>query len=284
MARRSVPRVTDKADEHAEWEARLGRMGTVIDHWAERIKAPPSPMQPSSSLEADDRQFKVVNVSDVAWYSITTAVEHLDFTIQHFRATRTLYPSAHMTVLRTALVTGAIAAWVLSGPTRGDRQLRALRVECDEVGNTLAAINGAKVEGERQVAAVRKAQTSIGRQHTELQAVADALGGPADVRKWRLNTTEIVEAAARVAFGEETVLTSGVGLLWRRGSAAAHGAKSVVTLGLDPAEVERSEEGILYVNATGSLARDVGPLAVAAFQMTNHAFGEYDKRRFNYLR
>ena len=65
--------------------------------------------EPGSSLAADS--VAGLSVENPVWYSMCISSEHLDFAIDAMRATSTMYPTAYMTVARTAFVAAVNAVW-----------------------------------------------------------------------------------------------------------------------------------------------------------------------------
>jgi len=109
----------------SEWEQRLSHIQAAVELWTERTKtAPVVPV--GSALRGDDRPGPTV--SNIAWYPLGIAIEHLDFTLSMMRATQAMYPTSYMTTLRTALLTASQAVWVLAPSKRVERRGRAMRL------------------------------------------------------------------------------------------------------------------------------------------------------------
>jgi hypothetical protein len=68
----------------------------------------------------------------------------------------------------------------------------------------------------------------------ELQATAQTLGIRGDVRRWRLNTTDVVADVAAALIGRGHAAASALTALWRSNSAHAHAAifAPALTVGL----------------------------------------------------
>ena len=96
--------MTESDQSHESWEQRVTHMAETTDQWSIRTNDAP-PIVAGSALGGDDRPG--LHVSGIAWYAIVVAVEHLEFTFSAIRATGTLYPTAQITALRTALLTGS---------------------------------------------------------------------------------------------------------------------------------------------------------------------------------
>lgn len=96
----------------------------------ERTRTATAPA-PGSSLAAD--RVEGLDVESTVWYLMCVAAEHLGFAFDSIKATGCMYPSAYTTVARTALIGAANALWVLTGSSRAERRIRALRVRANDV-------------------------------------------------------------------------------------------------------------------------------------------------------
>ncbi|TNC19778.1 hypothetical protein FHE66_02735 [Georgenia sp. 311] len=92
----------------------------------------PDPVELGSSLAADDALESGYLLSTVAWYGITTAMDHLLLAADDLtNADAPLRPSAFFTVTRAALLGASQSVWVLTG-NRTERLNRARSVMADE--------------------------------------------------------------------------------------------------------------------------------------------------------
>ena len=97
-----------------------------LDRWQIRA-ATTEPPQPGSELAVDDQVFPRHPLSEVVRMSLILSGEHLRLARDAIEVGQ-LYPSAHFTLLRGALVGAAQAVWVLGHAERGERQERGLIV------------------------------------------------------------------------------------------------------------------------------------------------------------
>ena len=97
-----------------------------LDRWQVRAASTESP-QPGSELAVDNTVFPRHPISEVARTSLVSAGEHLRLARDAIEAGK-LYPSAHFTLLRGALVGAAQGVWVLGPDERAKRQERGLTV------------------------------------------------------------------------------------------------------------------------------------------------------------
>lgn len=255
-----------------EWEQRLGKIEAVVALWQERTKSPlviPS----GSALCGDDRP--ELMVSNIAWYPLVVAVEHLDFTISMMRATGTMYPTSYMTTLRTALLTASQAAWILSPAQRAIRRGRAMRLRFQDLDDQLKLVNSAWALTTEQEAARALDVEQLKKQLEECRNVATSLELPKSSTV-NLNNTEVITEAAK-QLHNHTKAASGTQLLWRTGSAAAHGQRAYAIMRMNRNLVQ-DHRGRKVMQLRGDLVQDVGPAAAAAALVAKEAFRLFDLR------
>ncbi|WP_434317518.1 hypothetical protein [Leifsonia sp. P73] len=256
----------------AEWEQRLTHISAAVELWGERTKTAPV-IPPSSALSGDDRPG--LSVSNIAWYPLVIAVEHLDFALSTMRATQTMYPTSYMTTLRTALLTASQAAWVLAPPQRSERRGRAMRLRMQDLDDQLKLVNSASELTDDQERAQARDVEELKKQLEECREAATALGLPKSSTA-KLNNTDVITEAAK-QLHEDPVAASGVQLLWRTGSAAAHGQRAYALMRMN-SNVVQGEGPRKVMQLRGDLVHDVGPAAAAATLAANEAFRLFDLR------
>lgn len=271
-----------KRPEDSEWLRRLDRISDVVDVWRKRAENPTSP-EPGSSLAADS--IDGLSVDNPVWYSMCISSEHLDFAIDAMRATRTMYPTAYMTVARTAFVAAVNAVWVLAPPTRQERRERALRLRADDLRVQVTSFRDMQIpEGKTEKARTGLLEQLRDRQ-TDLQRVATALGVQEDVAKIRFHQTGAIDWVAQHMHGvDDDLLIGATQAIWRSGSAAAHAQYHFGVMRLDRNEVVHEESGGSIVRLRGDLDNDVGPAIAAATMTLNEAFRLYDLRSVAHVR
>lgn len=191
--------------------------------WGEVAKRGFSPAH-GTPLSEDDGVFRWLSTSDVAWQALCAAQDHL----KGFRAWLLandaddpnarpgLFPIATFSLLRGALVGGAIASWVLTSDDVNVRTGRSLTVAADWYQNHLRW--GTTMQEHAADPAKHKSQLA----HVEKRAKEVNALRESRKPKGRLNTTEvIVQANAEIWTGDEVraVQTKG---LWQVGSGDAH--------------------------------------------------------------
>lgn len=97
-----------------------------LERWQVRASATEQP-QPGSELAVDNTVFPRHLISEVVRTSLALAGEHLRLARDAIEAGQ-LYPSAHFTLLRGALVGAAQAVWVLGSNEQRTRRERGLTV------------------------------------------------------------------------------------------------------------------------------------------------------------
>lgn len=165
-----------------DWLQRLDRISTTVDAWRKRAENP-TPPEPGSSLAADSMQG--LNVANPIWYSMCVSSEHLDFAIDAMRATSTMYPTAYLTVARTAFIAAVNAVWLLASPARQERRERALRLRADDIRVQVTSFRDMKIPEGKPEEARTGLLAQLRDRQTNLRRVATALGMTEDVTKIR---------------------------------------------------------------------------------------------------
>lgn len=267
--------------KNGEWLARLNRLSPAVDTWHKRSKNP-QPPDPGSSLAADS--MAGLNVDNPVWYSMCVSSEHLHFSLEAMRATGTLYPTAYITVARTALVAAVNAVWVLAPRTRQERRERALTLRAEDLRSQITAIGNLPAVDSESEEVQQKLLEQLRERQSGLQATAVALGIERDVENLRLNQTEAIKWVARsVPDLDDDLLASGVQAIWRSGSAAAHAQYHYGVMRAAKDETVPEQSGSSIVRLSGDLDKDIGPALAAAAMVLNEAFRLFDLRRVAHL-
>lgn len=265
-----------------EWVPRFDEMGTAVLAWRARIEQPPVFAERGSSLAKDDETYPDMPASAVAYNGILTAVEHLEFFFAALDATRTLYPAAHYTTLRTALMGSAQAVWVLAAGDRTVRRARALRIAVDDLHQERKMFPDIReFLPEDRHAAI---DARIAELDSLLQkATAAAIGlnlSDTNVPKWTLNMTDVIRDAAEHVHGkgdENTDIRASTRLLWRTQSGHAHGVPGSRQRLVRQGDPVVNPDGTGWARA-GTTIEDVGVAAGAATLLTSEAWRLYDLR------
>lgn len=211
------------------WEDRMRRVEEAVVAWRPLLLDPPTP-EPGSSLAKDDETFPPMPCSQLAWWGLAVAVEHLDAGLRLLadQAARggPYFSDANYTVLRAALLGASQAAVLLLPTNREVRTTYGLQLAHEEFRRAanlrehLRDHDGLP-EGARTAAAEEKYLKSL---RGPQQRAAAAL----DARKARRSfpDTDLVEVAAGLVHtrGQDApLLRFGQEMEWRLGSGAAHG-------------------------------------------------------------
>lgn len=186
-----------------------------LDLWHARSgSASPDLPAPRSDLAGDDAVFRWHRISEAVRLSLITSGEHLRLARTSLEA-KQVYPTAHFTVLRGALVGAAQAVWVLCADDAAERRERGLTVVAEMYGQLR------KYYGQmRKVAFTEDELSTLESQitwcDTRIEDVAAARTGRAD-----LNQTQIISDALDDVYEDEERRIAGK-LLWRELSADAH--------------------------------------------------------------
>ena len=90
--------------------------------WQDRVRTHEEPER-GSELQLDDAVFPRHRISEICRYSLATSGEHLRLAIDAIHRSN-VYPGAHYTAVRGALVGASQAVWILSPDVPGLRQSR----------------------------------------------------------------------------------------------------------------------------------------------------------------
>lgn len=276
------PKPQSQQLEDSEWLRRLDRISNVVDAWRKRAENPVSP-EAGSSLATDS--IEGLSVENPVWYSMCISSEHLDFAIEAMRATSTMYPTAYMTVARTAFVAAVNAVWVLAPSTRQERRERAVRFRADDLRVQLTSFRDMQIPEGKPEEARTGLLKQLGERQATLQKVATVLGINEDVTKIRFHQTRAIDWVAQHMHGvDDDLLIGATQAVWRSGSAAAHAQYHFGVMRLDRNEVVREASDRSIVRLRGDLDNDVGPALAAATMTLNEAFRLYDLRRVSHTR
>lgn len=238
-----------------------------LEGWQARAKRPEQP-EPRSQLATDDARFRWHPISETARLSLVLAGEHLRLAATAIEA-RQVYPSAHFTVIRGALMGASQAVWMLAPDEAAERQERGLIVIGEMYQELQKFYNevGADQLGDEE-------QRDL---HRQIQWCRERIGQVAALRRSgaKLNQTEIIKWAVQHRFREPKRRTA-VKLFWRQMSADAH----VLGWGLfqrssPPRPVRQS--GIGLAEASGSLEHVAEPF-VAAHLLLKEGWSLFDRR------
>lgn len=256
-------------------------MAEAVEGWRARAQNPVSP-EHGSSLAADS--LPGLGVESQVWYAMCIASEHLDFAIEAMRATQAMYPTAYMTVTRTAFIAAVNAVWILAPTSRQTRRERALRLRADDLRVQITGLHSMSLPAGPPDAARRELVDQLRERQRVLQQTATQIGIAEDVTKMRFNQTEAIDWVAVHMHGvDDETLIGATQSIWRSGSAAAHAQFYFGLLRTGEDDVVRNETGGRVMRLKGSLDTDVGPALAGAVLTLSEAFRLYDMRRVKHI-
>lgn len=241
-------------------------------------------MLDGSSLATDDKLFPVLPPSQLAWYGIASAVDHLDMFMAVLRS-GTSHPLAPNTVARTGMLSGAHALWVLDGRDRVERQKRGLRLAHEEFFRDHQAVYDiARIENPDPAQGLAEMKDYLDMRIEWMQraiAVGAQLGMSAKEVK-SLNDTALLDVVARrlVERDPENVdLIRAVRVVWRTYSGVAHGLRWPAMYRVN---YGAAAPGAKPGTVNGRVTNDIADLALAAYSISIFLFEAinlFDKRR-----
>ncbi|PPH53734.1 hypothetical protein C5C49_04265 [Rathayibacter sp. AY1E2] len=193
--------------------ARMVETAEDLDRWRLRVQRVEEPER-GSELATDDEIFPRAPISQTVRTSLASSGEHLRLALDALNA-GSLYPSAHFTVLRGALVGACQAVWILASDERSVRRERGLTVNAEMhkqmriyynflVGTDIADEERALLQGQRLWLSERTNDVASLRS-----------------TKAELDVTKVIGVAADYAFADPASRDA-VRRLWREMSADAH--------------------------------------------------------------
>lgn len=241
-----------------------------LDTWGARL-AIPLPPPAGSELSVDDLDWPWVPVSQVAAIGLGGARDHLQAVRVHLDVGQ-LFPFAQLTLIRGALIGGAQAAWVLA-PT--DRERRTERARC--IASHMYTEHGKYLDLLRALAPTPHQGTEMVASHVRKRGVELDTLRARDGQKVVLNTTRMVEEAARSAFGTDALATEALSV-WRLTSGAAHGFAWPLLGQPDTSQTgEPDGNGIASFGAAGGIDR-IANAYLCAYHLAAYAWRLWDER------
>jgi hypothetical protein len=261
------------------WGDRLTRVEDAISAWRPRLINPLTP-EFGSSLAKDDETFPTMPCSQLAWWGLSTAVEHLDASLRLI-ADQTArggpyFSDANYTLLRAGLLGASQAAVLLLPPSRQLRTTYGLQLAHEEfrralnVRNNLHQHDGLP-EGIRAAASDGRFLDSL----TQPLARAAALLDERGARKG-FPDTDLIAAAGQLVHTpgpDAQLLQLGQEMEWSLGSGSAHGQ---LLVSMHRAGGHRTEGNVaMFAGDYDSIAQTASRVCLVA----SEAWRAWDLRR-----
>ncbi|SFK85676.1 hypothetical protein [Geodermatophilus ruber] len=252
-------------------EAQIRDTFDQLDRWQQQMQVVFVP-EPGSELAGDDADWPWLPVTQSALTGMGAARDHLQAVRVHIEAGE-LFPFAHQTLTRTAILAAAQAVWVLAPDERGERCKRARTFAAESYAKHLAFLRDL-----RALTPDTRHGTETVLQHTqrrlaELTALRAADGQATAV----LGATDVIYHAVLATWGSRELAVEARSE-WRRGSGAAHGLPWSLLGRQGTAQAAAADAaGMAEFSAGGS----VGGLAnsyLCAYGLLVHAFRLLDRR------
>ena len=186
-----------------------------LDRWHARSQSPmPEEPAPGSDLAGDDALFRWHRISEAVRLSLITAGEHLRLARTALEA-KQVYPTAHFTVLRGALVGAAQAVWILRVDDDAERGERGLAL--------IAEMYAQLRKYYEQMRQVPFSEEELAKLKGQIAWCDTRIAQVVSVRTSRasLNQTQMISDAIDDVYADEERRIAGK-LLWRELSADAH--------------------------------------------------------------
>jgi len=262
------------------WPERLARVEDAVAAWRPRLLDPQEP-EPGSSLAKDDETFPPMPCSMLAWWGLSSAVEHLDAGLRLLAeqtARGGLYFSdANYTVLRAGLLGASQAAVLLLPHGRQRRTTYGLQLAHEEfrralnIRKDLHKHDGLPENLRTAAADTRFLDSLIGPMER-----AAALLDERDVRKKSLSDTDLTQLAGGLvhASGPDALLLQlGQEMEWRLASGSAHGQ---LLVSMHRAGGHRTEGNVAMFAGDHD---DIAQTVARVFLLANQAWRAWDLRR-----
>lgn len=198
------------------YRSHLAAYKSDLEWWRVRTSRQEEP-QLGSELHQDDQQFEYERISDTARLSLSLAGEHLRFAWTAIEAGQ-LYPSAHFTTIRGALVAASQALYILGPEDPQLRRSRGLAVIHESYRNLKNFHEGFRALTDLSSSENQRLEDQLKWINSRM-SLARAAG--ADKAKLRL-TDDVVPYAARLVYRSSPQMEHAVLSLWRQMSGDAH--------------------------------------------------------------
>ena len=242
----------------------------TLDRWRRRVQQLEQPER-GSELHADDQAFPEFPISQLARQLLAFGGEHLRLAVSGLSGG--MYPSAHYTVLRGALVGSAQAVWILApddSPTRRERGMRVL----GEAYKQLAVFH----RDTRRLAQLDGEQRQELDDHVAWIGERAAKLGGLRTSKAVLNlTSDVIPEAAAVIYRDQTRRVDAV-LLWRQMSGDAHSMSWPIVMRAQGQVVDHDRRtGMATFAATGTMQAIAQPFKLS-LDLLQRGWSLFDRR------
>ncbi|WP_146072533.1 hypothetical protein [Arthrobacter sp. 4R501] len=254
---------------HAAYLRHFEAYEPELEKWRLRAQELEKP-EPGSDLHEDNKAF-LHPISDEARLSLISAGEHLRLAWTAIKA-KELYPSAHFTTLRGALVAASQAVYILGPTDSATRRGRGLAV----IVESNKRLRQYHAECLRMPGLTDSDVQKIQQQLNWLNERIDGARA-AGAQKMGVNVSDqVIPYAAALVFDSKPDLQHTLMLLWRQMSGDAHALAWALTL---RAQLDPPKEGqILSTGTVGGSLQDIAEPFEGAFRILKRGWSLFDQR------
>lgn len=278
----------DLSEAEKLWIDRLKNIYPQVKHWHTNPNTL-TDIQAGSPSKADDIEWLQPGLS--AEYQIGIAVEHLKLSLDCIFELGSIYPTAPLTLGRTAFTSAINAAWLLHPTSRNERRLRAFTLKAKEIHEELnslvdlpplAATSGTATKSDEVLRALIK------HKQKELTRIGQTFQPGIDAAKVKFIQTEVTRTVADEIFGNELEpendVRYDVRYLWRMSSAAAHGYYHHALRRVSLPEPDDTQAPLDVTLLDAKVDQDLGPLLLTSCVVISRAIQLHRLRAINHLK
>ncbi len=262
------------------WRDRVQQCVTLIRQMEPRFEGEPDPIEPGSSLAGDDAGRPKLPVSNLVWFGLSAAQDHLSQLADILTAEGLgQRPFAPHTLARSALLCASQAVWLLGAGSREIRLNRAALIYLDEWTNQRTYLkdyrNDPLIAHDIDAKGMAQIDTLLARLDTKIANLKPTVSG-------RYTSTGMLQEAAEWATRQESSSWRRRAYLhqWRVGSAVAHGRMWSLNLMAGKSDTSVGDSVLRTFHLTDE---ELGTALGSAWMMTNAGIGLWDERRTNHL-
>lgn len=262
------------------WRDRIQKCVTGIRQVESRFAGQPDPIEPGSSLAGDDAARPALPLSNLVWFSLSSAQDHLSQLADILTADGLgERPFAPHTLARSALLSASQAVWLLGADTRADRLNRAALIYLDEWKNQRTYLkdyrDDAKIAQEVGPAAISQVDSMVVKLDAKMANLRPSVSGT-------YTSTAMLQDAAEWATRQESTTARRQAYLheWRMGSAIAHGRMWSLNLMSGKNDTRHGNSVLRTFHLTDE---ELGTALGTAWIMASTGLRLWDERRTNHL-
>jgi hypothetical protein len=252
-----------------DYEALIRGTFTDLETWRLRAHHEWLP-DPNTELAADDEDWPWWRLSQLAVAGLAAGREHLSAVTYHLSRGEA-FPFADRTLVRTAILGGAQAVWLLTPDDRPARVKRARTMAADVYSKHGVYLSDLSIVAGGEHSGTEVVKAHVEQRARQLQAVRDDAG-----QRGELQPTHVIEQAVREALGDEYVVEARTE--WRRGSGAAHGLPWAVLGGPSTEQVGEPDEHGMATHVAGGGWEPIANGYMLAYQLLRRGWQLLERR------